>query len=391
MISVLKDTCVGCGACESTCPFGAIKVEDGIATVLDTCTSCGACVSACPVDAIESDAAAQEANDLSAYKGVMVYAEQCNGQVKKLAFELLSEGRKLADELHVKLYAALIGSGIVGAKADLFAYGADEVVLMDDPALADYRTEPYTYAMDEMIRIVKPEIVLIGASTQGRDLAPRLAGRIHTGLTADCTGLSIDEDGNLKQTRPAFGGNIFAEIVTKHHRPQMTTVRPGVMKLSAPDASRHGETITVAYNYDREIRTHIKRIAKSVKESVNLEDAEVIVAGGRGLGNADGFNLLQKLADVFNGAVGASRGAVYAGWIDGAHQVGQTGKTVRPKIYIACGISGAIQHIVGMQNSDVIIAINTDPHAPIFEVADYGIEGDLYKVIPELISAFTNA
>ena len=391
MIKVLKDLCVGCGACEDACPFGAIKVVDGIATVGDNCTSCGACVSSCPAEALESDAVEQEADDLSSYKGVMVYAEQTDGKVKKIALELLSEGRKLADELNVKLYAALIGDGIAGAKADLFAYGADEVVVMEDKELASYRTEPYTYAMYEMIGIVKPEIVLMGASVQGRDLAPRLAGRVHTGLTADCTGLSIDENGNLKQTRPAFGGNIFAEIVTKNHRPQMATVRPGVMKMAAPDYTRSGEVITVAYNYDREIRTNIKRIAKSVKEAVNLEDAEVIVSGGRGLGNAEGFELIQKLADVFGGAVGASRGAVYAGWIDGAHQVGQTGKTVRPKIYIACGISGAIQHIVGMQNSDVIIAINSDPKAPIFDVADYGIEGDLYKVIPAMIEEFTKA
>ena len=247
MISVLKDKCVGCGACESACPFGAIQVVDGTAKVLENCTSCGACVSSCPTEAIISDAV-EEVNDLSAYKGVMVYAEQYAGKVKKISFELLSEGRKLADELGVKLYAAIAGEGVAGAKADLFAYGADEVLVMEDEELAEYRTEPYTYAVTEMINIVKPEIVLIGASVQGRDLAPRLAGRIHTGLTADCTGLSIDEDGNLKQTRPAFGGNIFAEIVTKNHRPQMATVRPGVMKLAAPDYSRTGETVTVQYN-----------------------------------------------------------------------------------------------------------------------------------------------
>ena len=388
MISVLKDKCVGCGACESACPFGAIQVVDGTAKVLENCTSCGACVSSCPTEAIISDAV-EEVNDLSAYKGVMVYAEQYAGKVKKISFELLSEGRKLADELGVKLYAAIAGEGVAGAKADLFAYGADEVLVMEDEELAEYRTEPYTYAVTEMINIVKPEIVLIGASVQGRDLAPRLAGRIHTGLTADCTGLSIDEDGNLKQTRPAFGGNIVAESVTKNHRPQMATVRPGVMKLAAPDYSRTGETVTVQYNNDKKVRTTIKRIAKTVKEAVNLQDAEVIVAGGRGLGNAEGFELLKKLADVFGGAVGASRGAVYAGWIDADHQVGQTGKTVRPKIYIACGISGAIQHIVGMQNSDVIIAINTDAKAPIFDIADYGIEGDLYKVIPAMIEEFS--
>lgn len=391
MISILKDHCVGCGACESTCPFGAITVVNGVAEVSEQCTSCGACVSSCPEDAIVSDGTEGEKEDLSAFQGVMVYAEQADGNIRKIAFELLSEGRKLADQLHVKLYAALIGDGVAGAKAQLFAYGADEVLLMEAPALKHYRTEPYTYAMKEMINVAKPEIVLMGASVQGRDLAPRLAGRIHTGLTADCTALSIDEEGNLKQTRPAFGGNIYAEIVTKNHRPQMATVRPGVMKLSEPDYTRTGEVVTVAYNYDREIRTNIKRVAKSVKEAVNLEDAEVIVSGGRGLGNAEGFELLKKLAEVFGGAIGASRGAVYAGWIDAAHQVGQTGKTVRPKIYIACGISGAIQHVVGMQNAEVIIAVNTDANAPIFDVADYGIVGDLHQVIPAMIEEFTKA
>jgi len=388
MISINKEKCVGCGACESSCPFGAIKVENGTAKVLENCTGCGACVASCPVEAIESDAKQVE-NDLSAYKGVLVYCENYAGKVKKIAFELLSEGRKLADEHGAKLYAAIIGENVAGAKADLFAYGADEVYVMESPELADYRTEAYTYAVKEIIDAVKPEIVLIGASIQGRDLAPRLAGRIHTGLTADCTGLSYDEEGNLKQTRPAFGGNLFAEIVTKHHRPQMATVRPGVMKLAAPDYSRTGKTVAVEYKNDKEIRTTVKRLAKSVKEAVNLQDAEVIVAGGRGLGNAEGFELVKKLADVFGGAVGASRGAVYAGWISADHQVGQTGKTVRPKIYIACGISGAIQHIVGMQNADAIIAINTDANAPIFDVADYGIVGDVYKVIPAMIQEFS--
>ena len=388
MVSVIKEKCVACGACEAACPFGAIKVND-YAEITSACTSCGACVSSCPSEALVSDAE-EEVTDISAFRGVMVYAEQYGGKVKKIAFELLSEGRKLADTLGVKLYAALIGNGVKAAEKDLFAYGADEVLIMEDKELENYRTDLYTYALKELVNVVKPEILLVGASIQGRDLAPRLAGRLHTGLTADCTGLHIDENRNLVQTRPAFGGNIFAQIVTKNHRPQMSTVRPGVMKLAEPDYSKNGEVVTVAFNYDGEIRTQIKGLAKAVKDAVDLQDAEVIVSGGRGLGNADGFKLVEKLADVFGGAVGASRGAVYAGWIDASHQVGQTGKTVRPKIYIACGISGAIQHIVGMQNSDTIIAINTDPLAPIFDVADYGIVGDVYKVIPALIEEFGN-
>ena len=386
-IRVLKEECVGCGLCEAACPFGAIELKNDVAVIKDNCTGCGACVSSCPNEATVSDEAGEgEATGLAAYKGVMVYAEQYNGNVQKIAYQLLSEGRKLADTLGVTLSAALVGDDVEAAKKDLFAYGADQVYIMEDKDLALYRTEPYAYAMTQIIETAKPEILLIGASTMGRDLAPRLAARIHTGLTADCTGLSIDENGNLVQTRPAFGGNIFAQIVTANHRPQMSTVRPGVMKMADPDYTRAGETIRIAYQNKKAARTTVKEVVETIKEMVALEDAEVIVSGGRGLGSEDGFKLIAELADAFGGAaIGASRGAVFAGWIDQTHQVGQTGKTVRPKIYVACGISGAIQHLVGMQNADVIIAINTDERAPIFSIADYGIVGDLYKVIPEMI------
>ncbi|HOO76130.1 MAG TPA: electron transfer flavoprotein subunit alpha/FixB family protein, partial [Tepiditoga sp.] len=287
---------------------------------------------------------------------------------------------------------ALIGSDVDKLADELFSHGADIVYVTDNPALKEYTTDGYAKVISTMIDQVKPEIVLMGATHIGRDLAPRVSARVNTGLTADCTNLEIDDDGKLLMTRPAFGGNIMATIVCPNHRPQMSTVRPGVMKKAEASEGKKGEKVTVKVDFsENDIRTKVLEVIKQTKSSVDIQAAEIIVSGGRGLGKKEGFELVQKLADKLGGVVGASRAVVDLGWIDHDQQVGQTGKTVRPKIYIACGISGAIQHIAGMQDSEYIIAINKNPDAPIFKVADYGIVGDIYEVIPELINALDKA
>ena len=301
--------------------------------------------------------------------------------------ELLGAGRKLANKLGVELSAVLLGSGVDFICEELVHYGADKVIYVEHKLLQNYTTDGYTKVITDLINERKPEIMLIGATNIGRDLAPRVAARLNTGLTADCTKLDIDEEQKiLLQTRPAFGGNIMATIVTPKHRPQMATVRPGVMKKMEKDEKRKGVIEKVeAQLSDEDLRVKVEQVVKSTKQIVNLVEAEYIVSGGRGLGGPEGFKLMEELASALGGVVGSSRAAVDAGWISHDHQVGQTGKTVRPKVYIACGISGAIQHLAGMQNSDCIIAINKNPDAPIFSVADYGIVGDLYKVVPMLI------
>ena len=327
------------------------------------------------------------AKDLSEYKGIWVFAEQRNGKLMGTAFELIGEGRKLADKLGVELSALLLGSNVAGLADELIHHGADRVILADHPELKFYTTDGYTKVIADLVNSKKPEIILIGATNIGRDLGPRIAARLDTGLTADCTKLEIDDEQKLLlQTRPAFGGNIMATIITPKHRPQMSTVRPGVMKKMEPDSTRKGIVEKVEVKLEKkDIRTIVKEVVKSAKQAVNLIDAEIIVSGGRGLGGPEGFKLIEELAKELGGVVGSSRAAVDSGWISQDHQVGQTGKTVRPKIYIACGISGAIQHLAGMQSSDCIIAVNKNPDAPIFDVADYGIVGDVYKVIPMMV------
>ncbi len=323
------------------------------------------------------------------YKGVWVFAEQREGKIMDVSFELLGEGRKIADKLQVELTAVILGNNLDQLSNELSGYGADKILAVEDKFLSTYTTEAYTRVITDLITERKPEIVLIGATAIGRDLAPRIAARVKTGLTADCTSLDIDEENfNLLMTRPAFGGNIMATIVCSKHRPQMSTVRPGVMEKAKFNADKSGKIEKIPF-YLREADkfTEVIDIIKKSKQQVSLEAADVIVSGGRGLGNKEGFELLRKLSDVLGGEIGASRGSVDAGWIDQSHQVGQTGKTVRPKIYVACGISGAIQHLAGMKASDCIIAINKDKDAPIFNVAHYGIVGDLYEVIPNLIKA----
>jgi len=389
-ININKDLCKGCGLCVSACPFTAIKVVDGKAEVLDNCTSCGTCVSKCPFDAITKEEVTKETKiNIEDYHDVWVFAEQRANELMEVSIELLGEGRKLADEVGCKLCAVLCGDNVTDLSDELFAYGADVVYIADDAELKSYRTDAYTKVIYNAITKYKPEIVLLGATHIGRDLGPCLAVKCNTGLTADCTMLEIDPDTKgIKQTRPAFGGNLMATIICPDHRPQMSTVRPGVMDKSIYQKGRKGEIINLEVKWnENDIRTKVVEIVKAAGKMVSLTDAEVIIAGGLGLGNESGFELLQKLADKLNGTLAASRAAVDKGWIDHSYQIGQTGTTVKPRIYFACGVSGAIQHLAGMQDSDYIVAINTNESAPIFEVADYGIVGDLYTVIPEIIKA----
>jgi electron transfer flavoprotein alpha subunit len=325
--------------------------------------------------------------NLAEWSGVWVYAEARKGRIAPVAFELLGIGKRLAARRNVPLTAVLLGSGVNGQARDLVAHGADKVYVVDDPALAHFTDDAYGNMLTDLIREHQPEIVLAGATAIGRSFIPRVATSLATGLTADCTNLEIrEEDGALLQTRPAFGGNIMATIVCPDTRPQIATVRPMVMKPNERDDSRSGEIIEVGPDPGR-LRSRVK-VLDSIAEAqdkVNINEADVLVAGGRGLEDGKGFALIRELADLLGGAVAASRAAVDSGWIGYPHQVGQTGKTVAPKLYIACGISGAIQHLVGMQSADTIVAINRDPNAPIFDVATYGIVGDLFEVLPKLI------
>ena len=388
-VNVIKEKCKGCSICVKNCPFEAITMENKIAVIGAACTGCGVCVEKCPFKAIKKTEEEREVKDLSAYKDVWVFAEQRDGVIMPVVIELLGEGKKLANEVGCNLCAVLCGHHVEGLADQLFEYGADKVYVADHEELATYRTDAYTKVINDAIEEYKPEIVLLGATHIGRDLGPCLAVKANTGLTADCTKLEIDpEDKKIKQTRPAFGGNLMATIVCPNHRPQMSTVRPGVMEKAAFEEGRKGELIKLNVEFkEGDIRTKVLEIVKTMKDTVSLTDAEIIVSGGMGLGKPEGFELLKQLADKLGGIVAASRAAVDAGWIDHAYQVGQTGTTVKPKIYIACGISGAIQHVAGMQNSEQIIAINTNENAPIFEIADYGIVGDLYKVIPAIMEA----
>ena len=321
------------------------------------------------------------------FNGVWVFAEQREGQLQKVSLELLGEGRKIADKLGSKLTALLIGSKVQNLVEDLSRHGADEVLVVDAPELEHYTTDGYTKAICELANTKKPNIIFIGATFIGRDLGPRVAARLETGLTADCTSLDVDvESGDLLATRPAFGGNLMATIVCPDHRPQMATVRPGVFeKLPLGENDAIVENVEVKFN-SNDIRTKIVEIIKEHKDIVDISEANVLVAGGRGIGSEENFKMLKELAEVMNGSIAASRAAVEKGWVDKDYQVGQTGKTVRPNIYVACGISGAIQHAAGMQDSDMIIAINKDANAPIMKIADYAIVGDVNKVVPEFIA-----
>lgn len=325
--------------------------------------------------------------NIADYKGVWVFAEQRDGELQKVSLELLGKGKELAEKLGVELTALLLGSEIDDIAKELITYGADKVIYADSPLLKHYTTDGYTKVICNLVNDAKPEAILVGASFIGRDLGPRVAARLSTGLTADCTSLDVDpENRNLLMTRPAFGGNLMATIVCGDHRPQMSTVRPGVFEKLAKDESRSGEIQKISADLsESDIKVKVEEVVKLAKDIMDIGEAKILVAGGRGIGSKEGFELLKELADELEGTVAGSRASIDNGWIDKAYQVGQTGKTVRPNLYIACGISGAIQHLAGMQDSAYIIAINKDASAPIMKVADLAIVGDYKKIIPELI------
>ncbi|HBF4253175.1 TPA: electron transfer flavoprotein subunit alpha/FixB family protein [Clostridioides difficile] len=327
--------------------------------------------------------------NLNDYNGVWVIGEQREGKINPVTIELIGEGRKLADQLGKELAVVIAGYEVEKEVKELLHYSVDKVYYINDPLLKDFTTDGYAISIADLIERKKPEVVLVGATSIGRDIAPRIAGKVGTGLTADCTKLEIDStDNKLLQTRPAFGGNLMATIVCPKNRPQMSTVRPGVMAKAVRNESETGilEVVTPELT-EKMIRTRLVEILPQEKKSVNLTDARIIVSGGRGLKRAEGFELIKELADKLGAEIGASRAAVDSGWIEHSHQVGQTGTTVRPELYIACGISGAIQHLAGMSDSKYIVAINKDAKAPIFSICDYGIVGDLYEIIPEMIES----
>ncbi len=388
-LKIDKTKCMGCGACITVCPYDAIVIEEGVARIGEYCQLCQACLSSCPEGAImerKEDQAAVPSEDLASWRGVWVFAEQREGRVAPVAFELLGEGRKLASARGTELSAVLFGASRNDA-AELVKWGADKVYYCGDDIFRGFADEPNAELLSRLISKHKPEVVLAGATAIGRSFLPRVAARLKTGLTADCTSLDIETDtGNLIQTRPAYGGNIMASILSPRTRPQMATVRPKVMKTGRYETGRHGEIIDIDAAGIK-ARTRVLETIKATESgvNVNLQEADVIISGGRGLKGKEGFEMLKELARLLNGTVGASRAAVDEGWIPYCHQVGQTGKTVCPKLYIACGISGAVQHLVGMQSSDVIVAINKNPEAPIFSAATYGLVGDLNEVVPLLI------
>ncbi|MCG2713728.1 MAG: FAD-binding protein [Candidatus Omnitrophica bacterium] len=395
-ISIIIEKCTGCTLCVKVCPFDAIRMMDKKALIdLHKCTICGACIDACKFKAvlIEKTPAKCELPDIKDYKGIWVFIEQKNGRVQSVSYELLGKAGELAKKLNCQVSGVLIGDKLEDQLDELIFCGADNIYLVQAPELANFQDEPYTNILVELVRKYKPEILLCGATNIGRSLISRVAINIKAGLTADCTGLDIDPDKKiLLQTRPAFGGNIMATIISPNYRPQMATVRHKVFTPCPADKKRKGKIIKESFDSALYIsRTKLLDIVDEIESTVNLSEADIIVSGGRGMGNTENFKLLEDLAHVLNAAVGSSRAAVDSGWMPYSHQVGQTGRTVGPKIYIACGISGQIQHLVGMQSSKIIIAINKDPEAPIFKVATYGIVGDLFQIVPALTQAFKTA
>ena len=383
------DLCSGCKRCVRACPYDAVEMKEGKAQVQDRCTSCGACLQVCKEKALQTDVKPREIPDFKDRKGVWVFAEQREGRLNRVSLELLGKAQDLGAALQQSVSALLLGDGVAALAEPLIEYGAETVYLVEHKRLKDFRTNAYTKAIEDLVKRHKPNILLMGATHVGRDLAPRVSRRVGVGLTADCTELSIDPtEGILLQTRPAFGGNVMATIANRYSRPQMATVRPGVMEpMRKPDTKgqviRHDVLLT-----EDEIGTKVLEVVREEKKSANLSDAKAIVAGGRGVGDAAGFKILEKLAAVLGGELAGTRVAVEEGWIPADRQVGQTGQSVRPELYVACGISGAIQHRAGMMNSRYIIAVNKDPRAPIFQVADWGIVGDLHEVVPEMIQQF---
>lgn len=392
-IQIIIEKCTGCTLCIKACPFDAIRIMDKKAVLdLNKCTLCGACVPACKFKAILLDKTQNTCvlADIKDYKGIWVFAEQKHGKAQSVAYELLGKAHELGKKLNSPVSAVFIGNNLQDQVDELIWHGADNVYLVQAPEVAEFQDEPYTNILVKLIQKYKPEIVLCGATAIGRSLISRVAIKIKAGLTADCTGLDIDlEKKILLQTRPAFGGNIMATIISPNYRPQMATVRHKVMQPIDPDKKRKGKIIRESFDAQTySSRTKLLDIIDEIESTVNISEADIIVSGGRGMGSPENFKLLEELAHVLGAAVGASRAAVDSGWKPYSHQVGQTGRTVGPKIYFACGISGQIQHLVGMQSSKIIVAINKDPEAPIFKVATYGIVGDIFQIIPALIKRF---
>jgi electron transfer flavoprotein alpha subunit len=405
---LIPSACIACGLCQSICPVDAIRYDDKGEPVIDydKCIGCGKCVKACPVAALkiaypegasvvvasapvgEAEAPARSGAE-EKWKGVWVFIEQMDGKAHPVSWQLLGVGHKLASDLEEDLSAIILGSDTGQLVQEAFAYGARNVYVMDDPLLTDYRTQPYAAGIVFLARRHMPEILLVGATALGRDLASAVATTLETGLTADCTELSIDRERRLlDQTRPAFGGNIMATIVCEHARPQMASVRPDVFPTPARAEGREGRVFRETLVIDKaHIGTQVRERIPIEKTGVDITAADIVVSGGRGMTSAEHFAMLKELAALLGGVVAGTRSAVDAGWVGYERQVGQTGKTVRPRLYIACGISGAIQHLVGMQNAEYVIAINRDPHAPIFEKADLGIVGDVFEIVPSLIRA----
>ena len=387
MLKIDASKCKGCSLCIKSCPTQALTLVDKLAVAdLDKCTLCGSCESTCPFGAISREITKQAKEDLSQYKGVWVFGEQRNGKVAEVVFELIGIGRKLADDKGEELSVIVFGDGIDEAVNTLAEYPVDNVYSYQAPELKDFDAEKYCRIFTDVVREYKPNIILAGATTTGRSFMSGVAINVYTGLTADCTGLEIGEDGLLHQTRPAYGGNIMATILCPDSRPQMSTVRHKVFPMSPKRESGKANIINLTPKPQLfSSKSKVIEFIETVGENVNLTDANIIISGGRGLGGPENFSILRELASEIGAAVGASRAAVDAGWIPYPHQVGQTGKTVCPKIYIACGISGAVQHLAGMSSSDTIIAINKDPDANIFNYADYGFVGNVLEVLPELI------
>ena len=386
----ISQKCVGCGKCTTVCPFGALSIVNRKAVASAACTMCGACVSQCPVGALSLPQTGAAKKDLSAYKGVWVFVEIANDgrtqHVRPVGLELLSKGREIATQLGEELCAVVIGYGVSPFTAELSQYGTDKIYFVDGPAYAQYNTIAYANAMITLIEKYKPSVVLYPSTYVGRDLSPRISAKLFVGLTADCTGLSVKE-GNLIQTRPAFGGNILADIKCPDYRPQMATVHAGIFKKAVTTPGKMAavvnETISVPPQAAkvRVISTHMDPPTSGMK----LEEAPVVVAGGRGMKNKAGFDLLENLASQLGGTVGASRAAIDLGLKPKEAQIGQSGVSVAAKLYVACGISGAVQHVVGVEHSDVIIGINKDANAPIFNVCKYGLVGDALQILPKIL------
>ena len=388
-IAVIERKCTGCEQCVSACPFSAIDMIGGKAQMNAACKVCGLCLKQCPQGAIIRLETKVDSVDKTKWSDILVFAEQSEGSLHPVCLELIGEAQRLAAGKDQKVKAVILGGHVEDCARELRHYGVDEVHVYEGEELSFFRADAFAACVEDCIKKIKPSVVLVGATALGRSLAPRLSTRFRTGLTADCTQLELKANTDLVQIRPAFGGNIMAQIVTPNHRPQMATVRHKVMKEAAVDPNRSGKTVVeqIAAELLRS-RTQRVKFAPEVETTMNIAEANIIVSGGRGLQAPENFSYVRELAEVLGAGVGSSRAAVDAGWIPYSHQVGQTGKTVCPKIYFACGISGQIQHLAGMSSSDIIVAINKDPEAPIFKYATYGIVGDLFKILPALTREF---